>query len=89
MATGGVTPSELESLNTTYKVLGIVKLEVSFLDEGTVDSKGCVLKVAVHPSMFSGGLRLPFYHSVRDVLHYLCLVPTQLHPNAWRILVSC
>lgn len=39
--------------------------------------------------MFSNSLRLPFYHLVQDVLDYLSLAPSQLHPNALMILLSC
>lgn len=64
-----MTPSELESLKTKFKVLGIVELEVSSLDEGTRHH----LKVVLYPSMFSSGLKLPFFHPFRDVMDFMSL----------------
>lgn len=47
------------------------------------------MKVALYPSLFSNGLRLHFYRPVQDVLDYLGLASSQLHPNSCRILMSC
>lgn len=34
-------------------------------------------------------LRLPFCYLVKDVLDYLGIVPAQLHPISWQILMTC
>lgn len=70
-------------------MVGIVELEVPLPDKSIVDSKGYALKVALYPNMFSNGLRLNFYHPICDVLDFLSLALAQIHPNVWRILVSC
>lgn len=83
------TPGKLESLMLNFKVLGIIEFEVPSSNEGIIDSEGYASKVALYHSMFSSSLRLPFCHPVCDVLDFLCLAPTQLLPNGWRILISC
>lgn len=80
-----VTPSELYFLKMKFKVLGIVELGVSCPDEGTMDSKGYKLKVALCPGMFSNGLKLPFCHPVCYVLDFLSLAiahSTQMHEGS-------
>jgi hypothetical protein len=34
--------------------------------------------------MFEAGLRV-----VKELLHYLCIAPHQLAPNAWRTFFAC
>lgn len=80
-----MAPGKLESLMMEYKVPCIVDLVVLSPYEGAVDSKGFALYLA----MFSSGLRLSFCHPVHDVLDFMGVAPTQLHPNAWRVVVCC
>lgn len=83
-----MTPSELESLKSTFKVSGIMEFEVLEPQEEGVDFEGYASKVALYPCMFSSSRRLPFCRPVHNMLDYLHLAPAQLHTNAWRILVS-
>lgn len=53
-----------------------------------MDDAGLATKVALFPMIFANGLRLPFYHLIRNVLDLLDLEPAQLHPNAWMLLVA-
>lgn len=76
-----VTPGELESLRTKYKVPCIVNLVVSLPNEGAVDSGGLASKVTLYPAMFSNGLRLTFFRPVHDVLDFVGMTHTQLYPN--------
>lgn len=56
---------------------------------GAADSMGNADKVALYVDVLSHGLRLPFYCSVSDVLDFLGVGLTQVHPNARRIPTSC
>lgn len=50
-----VTPGKLESLKSTFMVLGIIEFEVPSPNEGVIDFERYALKVALYPSMFSSG----------------------------------
>lgn len=65
-----------------YKVLGVINLVVPSLDEGFVDSEGFTSKVALYPTMFSSGLRLPFCCPICGLLDFKGMAPVELHPNA-------
>lgn len=63
-------------------------MEVLGPRQGAVDSEELMEKVDLFLMMFSNSLRLPFCRPVQDILDFIQLALTQLHPNAWRILMS-
>lgn len=79
----------LPSLASTYHDLNNVVFEDPRPHEGAVDDEAYASKVALFPSMFSCGLRLPLPRPVRNLLDHLGLAPSQLHLNSWRILMCC
>ena len=46
-------------------------------------------EVCFYETAFSCGLRFPVHQFIMEFLHHLNLVPGQLMPNSWRIIVSC
>lgn len=79
----------LQLLALTYHVPDSVVLEVLGPCERPVSTNGSAMPVALFSIIFSCGLRLPFPHLVREILHHLGLAPAYLHPNAWHILIYC
>lgn len=77
-----MTFEELELLRKPFRIPKNVVLEVPPSTEGEVDLDGLASKVAVFPTMFFNGLRVPFYHPVPEVLDFLQLVLAQLIPKA-------
>lgn len=53
-----------------------VAFEVPGSQEGAINVNGFALHIALFPSMFSYGLRLPFPRPIRDVLDHLKLAPS-------------
>lgn len=80
---------KLDSLRQEYNVPRITNLKVLRLDEGATNLEGFTYKVAFYPAILSDGLQLPFCHPIHDVLDTVGVALAQLHPNTWRILVSC
>lgn len=83
----GATHEFLLSLMSAYHVSDRVVFEI--LGPWKEPSMPRVLPrtLLVFPSMFSCGLRLLFPCPICKVLDCLRLAPSQLHPNAWRILM--
>lgn len=46
-------------------------------------------EVCFYEAAFLGGLRFPIDPLVMELLHHLGIVPGQLIPNSWRIIISC
>lgn len=84
-----VTLPDMNTLRREYGVPRGMVFEVPRPDEGAIDPKRYAYKVALFLSMFLDGLRLPFYHLVRDVLDMEGVALSQIHHNSWKILMGC
>ena len=46
-------------------------------------------EVCFYEAAFLCGLKFPVHPFIMELLHYLNIVPRQLMPNSWRIIISC
>ena len=46
-------------------------------------------EVCFHEAALLCGLRFPVHPFITKLLHHLNIVPRQLMPNSWRIVISC
>ena len=46
-------------------------------------------EMCFYEAAFLCGLRFPVRPFIMELLHYLNIVPRQLMPNSWRIVISC
>ena len=56
------------------------------------NEKACAFnpgEVCFYEAAFLSGLRFPVHPFVMELLHHLGIVPRQLMPNSWRIIISC
>lgn len=83
------TRRELDSMRYCYGISDSVVLGLPEQHRGAIDMRGLAVSVALYLAMFSMGLCLPFCRPVCDVLDFLGLIPSQLVPNAWQILMAC
>lgn len=81
--------ADLGQVRSRHRILDSVSLELPESLRGVVDSENFAAQVELYSLMFFMGLRLPLCHPVCDVLEFLGFVPSQLVPNAWRILMAC
>lgn len=79
----------MDFVREPYGVPNSVVLEALGPNYGVIDSEQFVGKVALLMSLFLMGLHLSFCRPIRDVLDYLGLAMSQLHPNPWSSLLSC
>lgn len=84
------TTIDLKRLRDTYRIPKSVVLEVPGPRHGATNSMGVVDEDALPIVAFSHRLRLLFCRPVHDILNYLGLASTQLHPNArWILMCFC
>lgn len=85
-----MSKTDLRSFCRAYPLPDETSIEVPSPCATLVDEDGLAPLVALFPQMFDIRLRLPICCPVSEVLDFLQLAPTQLHPNAWRlVLASC
>jgi hypothetical protein len=81
------TEEDLTFLRARFQVPDSVALRVP-----TAEERACTARpgeVCLYFHSFEAGLRLPFPQIVREVLNYFSIAPSQLVPNAWRLLIGC
>ena len=44
-------------------------------------------EVAFHEAIFHAGLRFPIHPTIRRIIHFYTIYPTQLLPNTWRSII--
>ena len=77
----------LKRIRDRYQIPDDVVLRILDLDERACSSK--YDDVAFYKADFNVGLRFPLQPFMRELLDRLCLLPSQLTPNAWRTAISC
>ncbi|GFY87962.1 hypothetical protein Acr_05g0016010 [Actinidia rufa] len=63
---------------------GLRDLRVRLPDEGEIITSTCPGEVAFYEAAFPAGLRFPLHPTIRLILQFYNICPTQLIPNAWR-----
>lgn len=89
VTTGLHPPLDMNVVHKSFRISNYITLEMSRPYQGAVVLEGFTEKVVLYPMMFLNWLWLPFYHYIQDVLDFIGLASSQLHPNAWRILIFC
>jgi hypothetical protein len=83
-----LTDKQLERIRRDYQIPRSIKLRAPESDERVSVFTGRD-EVGMHEDSLKAGLRFPIPREAREVLAYLSLAPSQLMPNAWRILLAC
>ena len=76
-------------LRFRYRFLFLKETRVRLPRKG---EKSCAFahgEVCFYEAAFLCGLRFPVHPFIMELLHYLNIVPGQLMPNLWRIVISC
>ncbi|GFZ14944.1 hypothetical protein Acr_24g0011340 [Actinidia rufa] len=77
-----MTLEELNALRDTYSFPSGVHIRLP--DEGETITSIRPGKVAFYEAAFPAGLRFPLHNTIRLILQFYNICPTQLVPNAWR-----
>lgn len=82
-----VSGDDIKAFRSKYRIPPTIVLEIP-RGEHVVNPNSRATRVALFQLMFANGLCLPFCRPVLEVLHYLGLASSKLHPNAWRLRIS-
>ncbi|GFY87156.1 hypothetical protein Acr_05g0007950 [Actinidia rufa] len=77
-----MTLEELNALRDTYSFPSGVQIRLP--DEGETITSTRPGEVAFYEAAFSAGLRFSLHNTIRLILQFYNICPTQLVPNAWR-----
>uniref|UniRef100_A0A2N9IM90 Transposase (putative) gypsy type domain-containing protein n=1 Tax=Fagus sylvatica TaxID=28930 RepID=A0A2N9IM90_FAGSY len=80
------SPSLGTSLRSQYQIPENIVVRLPDEGEWACSSNG--EDIALYEDSLTGGLRLPFKAFEREILHRLGISPSQLNPNAWRIMTG-
>ena len=81
-----LTDKDLGRLRSRYQIPENIVVRLPDNGEWACSSNG--EGIALYEDSLTGGLRLPFRPFEREVLHRLGISPSQLNPNAWRIMTG-
>uniref|UniRef100_A0A2N9J2C0 Transposase (putative) gypsy type domain-containing protein n=1 Tax=Fagus sylvatica TaxID=28930 RepID=A0A2N9J2C0_FAGSY len=74
-----------DRLGSMYQILEDVVLRIPNLDESACSPEE---DVAFYESALTASLRFPVQPFIRELLDFLSLVPGQIAPNGWRVIIS-
>ncbi|GFZ04977.1 hypothetical protein Acr_17g0005490 [Actinidia rufa] len=80
-----MTKDELDSLIESFSFHSSVQIRLPEEDETIASTHSG--EVAFYEAAFRAVLRFPIHPTIRKILYYYNIYPTQLVPNAWRSLV--
>ncbi|GFZ09079.1 hypothetical protein Acr_20g0008870 [Actinidia rufa] len=80
-----MTLEELDALRETYSFPSRVRVRLP--EEGETITSTRPDEVAFYEAAFFAGLRFPIHPTIRLILQFYNICPTQLVPNAWRSIV--
>uniref|UniRef100_A0A2N9E6S4 Transposase (putative) gypsy type domain-containing protein n=1 Tax=Fagus sylvatica TaxID=28930 RepID=A0A2N9E6S4_FAGSY len=81
-----LTDKDLGRLRSRYQIPENIVVRLPDDGEWACSSNG--EDIALYEDSLTGGLRLPFRAFEREILHRLGISPSQLNPNAWRIMTG-
>ena len=81
-----LTDKDIGRLRSRYQIPENIVVRLPNDDEWACSSNG--EDIALYEDSLTSGLRLPFKAFEREILHRLGISPSQLNPNAWRIMTG-
>ncbi|GFY95598.1 hypothetical protein Acr_10g0009830 [Actinidia rufa] len=84
--TNTMTQGELDRLRKSCSIPSRIHIRLPEADKTIAFTR--LGEVAFYEVLFQDGLRLPIHATIRRILVYYNICPTQLAPNAWRSIVD-